>query len=213
MYEPNKFAKFIKDSIMSIFTGIENSESFTKNNDTLSTNWSLESDKISINKIDYESLLQDNLNKTEIIEKLKKKSKEDDTLLLEYENTFNNIIEKGIGNNKNKGIKEGSFTFKKQKEEIERLKFSEERLKSHIKALKKEIITEKQNLENQNNLINEEFKNLKKEKEKILIENKNLKKQVEELIFENRENKILLDHKVKELVELVEITKILLKEV
>lgn len=209
MYKPNKFTSFLKSTIFGIFKGNETSSSVI-NDETTSCAWSLNNENISVNKIKYEMLVQDNLEKTEIIEKLKKRSKEEGTLLLEYENTFSNIIEKNITQS-NKGIKEGSQTFKKQREEIEKLRFSEERLKSHIKALKKESSVMKKEMDHQIEGKCDEIGRLKNSLQDITIKYDQLEKEFADLIFESKDNKMLLKQKAEELAEVIEMSKVLLR--
>lgn len=207
MARQNKFFKAIQDSFSQLFANNISESSNSSVNDSIS--WSANDETITVKKVDYEALQNDNFNKTEIIKQLKRKDEENQTLIDDYENTFNTIATKDLKSGKFRNPKNNSYSARKLLDEIEKLKSSEDRLRSHVQALKRDSLLDEQKHVQAMSLKDKEMEFLKIKIEDIGREIQELKNRVDELLFTNKEVSLALEKKCKELAEALELCKIL----
>ncbi|ELA41730.1 uncharacterized protein VICG_01234 [Vittaforma corneae ATCC 50505] len=206
MSTPNKILKFLKGA-------------FTRKNDedvpeTLtnpidsSPKWSDGKEAICIKKSEYDSLQMEIFNQTEIIKKLKRMNEESQSVINDYENTFEAL---SLASNLSRDCSKGTTT-KNAIVELEKLRSNEQRLKSHIQALKRDLLLCEEKAENE--IIHKEqiVDSLKNEIEELNFQIKRKNSKIQELNYAISEMKVELEKKNEYLIELSVICRELLRE-
>lgn len=207
MDKSNKFIELIKNSVSKIFSNKPLNES--KEDVGSDIDWSANEDTIVIKKADYESLINENFNKTEVIKNMELKTKEAQSIIDCFEDTFSMILKKDFLGNKFQSYKEKSYSFRKLEEEIEKLKTNESRLKSHIQALKRDLLIQEKKLATYMHITTEKLKIYSEKFYNEERENKILMMKIDEYEFNNKDLSCDILLKCKELAEVIEYCKLL----
>lgn len=206
MSAPNKIFQLLKNAFMS--KSEEDTSDIPTNTIDSSSKWSDSKETVCIKKSEYDSLQMELFNQTEIIKKLKRMNEESQSVINDYENTFEAL---SLASNLNKASSWGNTT-NNAIAEIERLRSNEQRLKSHIQALKRDLLISEERAENE--IIHKEqmVDSLKADVEELSFQIKCKNSKIQELCYTVSEMKIELEKKNEYLVELSYICRELLKE-
>lgn len=204
MNKSNRLIKFFKDKLTQIFQ-----RSPKKDEPSLMSNWDYKDDSILIPKRELEEMETELLLKTDTIKKLKTSNACNQSLIEDYENTFERLSFVDFSPGPKIIIKSSKVLLE---DELQKLRSREDRLKSHIKALKRDLYVMKQEcdakIEAKDTIINNQNKEIE-DKDFIIKKQSSI---IQELSIANTNLKYQIDSKCCEPLELVEVCKQLSKD-
>lgn len=164
----------------------------------------LDEETVMVKRSDHERSCSELTSSRAVIEDLKRREEEYSRMLKNYDATLTYVLER---NEKEKALLEGVV----MNEEIERLKSNEYRLKSYIQALKRDLFASEDKIESLQRVNNERMEFLAKQVEEIKRMYEEEKEKVSCLSKKLNELENAFGARCKEMVELVEYCKYLLR--